>query len=269
MSGHFDVLGSSAVAVLLLMVVTWLLSLVLRDASIVDVVWGAGFVVVAWTAAFVGDGLDDRTNLLVAIVSIWGLRLALHLLVRNAGKGEDWRYRAMRKRAGTSFPIRSLVTVFLFQGALMWIVSLPVQLAMTPDEPEVGVLAVVGVIVWGIGFFFESVGDAQLVRFKADPANEGAVMDRGLWRYTRHPNYFGDACAWWGIFLVAAETRDAWPGVIGPIVMTFLLLRVSGVALLERSLTKRRPGYEDYVARTSAFLPMPPRPTAEPTETRP
>ena len=259
MSSHLDVLGSAALAVLVLMVATWLLSLVLRNASIVDIAWGAGFVIVAWVSALVGDGHTERSNLLVALVSIWGLRLAGYLLWRNAGKGEDFRYRSMRARQGPSFPIRSLATVFLFQGLVMWVVSLPVQLAMTPDDPDVGVVAIVGVALWGLGFFFESVGDAQLARFKADPANEGAVMDRGLWRYTRHPNYFGDFCVWWGIFLVAAETGDAIAGVIGPIVMSIFLMKVSGVPMLERSLSRRRPGYADYVARTSTFFPRPPR----------
>jgi steroid 5-alpha reductase family enzyme len=258
-SGHLDVLGTTALVVVGIMVITWLVSLALRNASIVDIVWGAGFVAVAWTAALVGDGHTGRSDLLVAMVTVWGLRLAGYLLWRNGGKGEDFRYRSMRKRAGERFAIRSLATVFLLQGLLMWIVSLPVQIAMTPEDPDIGVLAIVGVVLWGAGFFFETVGDAQLARFKADPANAGKVMDRGLWRYTRHPNYFGDVCVWWGIFLVAAETGDALAAVVGPIVMTILLTRVSGVPMLERSLTKRRDGYDDYIARTSSFFPRPPR----------
>lgn len=269
-SGHADVLGTAAIVVAVIMIVTWLVSLVLANASIVDIVWGAGFVAVAWAAAAVGDGDPDRSALLVALVTIWGLRLAGYLWWRNHGKGEDWRYRAMRKRHGEAFAIRSLVTVFALQGLLMWIVSLPVQLAMTPAEPAgIGPLAVVGVIVWCVGFFFETVGDAQLARFKADPANEGRVMDRGLWRFTRHPNYFGDFCVWWGIFCVAAETPDARWGVIGPVVMSVLLLRVSGVPLLERSLQRRRPDYEAYAARTAAFFPRPPRPTPTDTDAGP
>ncbi len=259
MSGHVDVLATSALVIAGLMILTWLLSLPLRDASIVDIVWGAGFVVVTVVAAAVGDGLEDRQTLLLAVVGVWGLRLAGYLAWRRVGTGEDRRYRAMRHRAGASFPVRSLFTVFLLQGVVMWVVSLPVQLAMTPTSPDLGALAVVGVLVWGVGFFFETVGDAQLARFLADPANDGNVMDRGLWRYTRHPNYFGDMCVWWGVFLVAAESGDAVMGVIGPIVMTVLLTRVSGVPLLERSLTRRRKDYDDYVTRTSAFVPRPPR----------
>ena len=260
MSGHVDVLATAALAILVIVVATWIVSLVLTDASIIDIVWGAGFVAVAVVSAVVGDGDGQRSTLLIVLVGIWGIRLAAYLWWRNHGSGEDPRYQAMRRRAGDSFATRSLVTVFLLQGVLMWMVSLPIQLAMTPTEPEgVGALAVAGVVLWGIGIFFEVVGDAQLARFRADPHNAGQVMDKGLWRYTRHPNYFGDFCVWWGIFLVAAETTDARFGVIGPIVMTVLLVRVSGVALLERSITKRRPGYEEYAATTSSFFPRPPK----------
>ena len=225
MSTHVDVLGSAATVVVLGLTLTWLISLARRDASIADIAWGLGFVVVAWTTWSVGDGLDDRRNLLVAMVTIWGIRLAGHLVWRSRGEPEDFRYQSMRRRAGDRFPLTSFFSIFVFQGVVLWVVSLPVQLA----------------------------------RFRNDPANEGAVLDWGLWRYTRHPNYFGDCCVWWGLFLVAAETPDARWGVIGPIVMTVMLLRVSGVAMLERGLHKRRDGYADYVERTSAFLPRPPR----------
>ena len=261
MSGHVDVLATSALVILVIVVTTWIVSLILTDASIIDIVWGAGFVAVAVVSDFVGDGDGQRSTLLVVLVAIWGIRLSAYLWWRNHGAGEDPRYQAMRRRAGDAFAARSLVTVFLLQGVLMWIVSLPVQLAMTPTEPQgVGPLALVGVVVWGIGLFFEVVGDAQLARFRAAPDSAGQVMDKGLWRYTRHPNYFGDFCVWWGIFLVAAETTDARYGVIGPIVMSILLLRVSGVTLLERSISRRRPGYEEYIARTSSFFPRPPKP---------
>jgi len=264
MSSHIDVLGTTAIAILVVMVVTWLVSLPMRDAGIVDIMWGAGFVISGWAAYFTGDGHDGRSDLIIAMVSIWGLRLAFHLARRNLGAGEDWRYRLMRNKHGDRFAIRSLVTVFLLQGVLMWVVSLPVQLAMTPTGPAIGWIAVVGVLLWGIGLFFEAVSDAQLTRFKADPDNAGQVLDDGLWRYTRHPNYFGDFCVWWGIFLVAAETTDALAGIIGPIVMTILLTRVSGVPMLEHSIAKRRPGYADYVERTAAFIPR--LPTAKPDE---
>jgi steroid 5-alpha reductase family enzyme len=254
-----DAMIAAAVAVAGVMLITWLLSLPLRNASIVDITWGLGFVVVAWVVRLQGDTNTTRQWLLVAMVTIWGLRLAGHLFVRNHGEPEDYRYRAMRKRYGDRFPLVSLVTVFLLQGVLMWIVSLPVQLGQVPDSPDVGIIGAIGVAVWGVGFVFETVGDLQLVRFKRDPVNEGKVLDSGLWRYTRHPNYFGDCCAWWGIAIVAAESGTGAWGLIGALVMTVLLLRVSGVALLEKSLSKRKPDYQAYVDRTSAFVPMPPK----------
>ena len=250
---------AAAVAIVVVMLVTWLISLPLRNASIVDITWGLGFVVVAWVVRFQGDTNTGRQWLLVAMTTVWGLRLGGYLFWRNHGEPEDYRYRAMRKRWGDRFPIVSLLTVFTLQGLLMWIVSLPVQLGQVSDSPDVGIVASVGVALWVIGIVFETVGDAQLARFKADPANEGKVLDTGLWRYTRHPNYFGDSCVWWGIALVAAESGTGAWGIIGAVVMTVLLLRVSGVALLERSLRKRKPDYQAYVDRTSAFVPMPPR----------
>jgi len=243
------------------MLLTWVVSVARRDASIVDLVWGAGFVVVAWAVLVSVDGNQARQWLLVAMTTIWGLRLAVYLTWRNHGKGEDFRYQAMRRRIGPRFWWVSLFTVFGLQGVLMWVVSLPVQLGQVPDDPGLGVLAGLGAAVWVLGMFFETVGDAQLARFKADPANAGVVMDRGLWRYTRHPNYFGDACVWWGIALVAAESGLGAIGIVGAVVMTILLRRVSGVTLLERSLTKRREGYDAYIARTSPFVPRPPRRT--------
>ncbi len=241
------------------MLVTWLVSLALRDASIVDPVWPLGFVVVAWVVHSIAEGNAARQWLLVAMVTIWGLRLSAHLAWRKHGEPEDYRYRAMRKHYGPRFPIISLVTVFALQGLLMWIVSLPVQLGQVPDSPGLGVLAAIGLLVWIVGFAFETVGDVQLATFTADPSSAGQVMDRGLWRYTRHPNYFGDACVWWGIALVAAESGLGAIGLVGALVMTILLRRVSGVPMLERSMAKRRPGYADYVAHTSPFLPRPPR----------
>ena len=252
-------LSTAALTVAALMLATWLLSLALKNASIVDIAWGLGFVAVAWAVRARVDGVETRQNLLVVLTSIWGLRLGTYLFIRNHGKGEDYRYRAMRKHWGPRFPIISLLTVFTLQGALMFVVSLGVQLGQAATSPDLGVLAWIGAAVWAVGLAFEAIGDWQLARFKKDPANAGQVMDRGLWRYTRHPNYFGDACVWWGIALVAAETVLGRRGLLGAAVITVLLLRVSGVALLEKSLSKRKPGYAEYVARTSAFVPLPPK----------
>ena len=250
---------ASAIAIITVMLTTWVISVMIKNASIVDIVWGLGFVVVAWTVRLTVDGDGARQNLLTLLVTLWGLRLALYLGKRNIGHGEDFRYVLMRRKHGARFPIVSLYTVFAFQGALMWVVSLPVQLGQADDGVPVGPLAIIGVLLWVVGFVFETVGDAQLARFKKDPANAGKVMDKGLWSLTRHPNYFGDAVQWWGIGIVAAEAGTAAVGLIGPVVMTFLLTRVSGVPMLEHSMAKRRPGYEEYVRRTSAFIPRPPR----------
>jgi steroid 5-alpha reductase family enzyme len=257
---YLEVLLWCAAAVIALFVVAWAVSVPLRNASIVDVVWGLSFCVIAWTARVVADGYAPRQNLLVGLVTLWGMRLAAYLFWRNTGKGEDFRYAAMRRRAGPSFTRRSLVTVFLLQAAMAWTVSLPIQVGQAAGSPRsLGWLSALGVAVWLVGVAMESIGDGQLARFKADPQNAGKVMDRGLWRYTRHPNYFGDFCVWWGIFLVAAEARPAWITVVGPLVMSTLLLRVSGVALLERTIGKRRPEYARYIERTSAFFPRRPR----------
>ncbi|WP_426573144.1 DUF1295 domain-containing protein [Aquihabitans sp. McL0605] len=264
------VLAASAGAIALLMLITWVISLLRTDASLVDIVWGLGFVVVAATAAVVGDGFRDRRLIVLSLVAVWGLRLSGYLAWRNLGHGEDYRYRAMRKKWGDRFWWISFFQVFLLQGALMWIVSLPVQLAATAAQPaSFGPLAYLGVAVWTVGLLFETIGDAQLARFKADEANQGRVMDQGLWRYTRHPNYFGDFCVWWGIFLIAAETGPGRWGVIGPVVMSTLLIRVSGVAMLEKTIGKRRPGYAEYIERTSAFFPRPPRPLPAASADRP
>ncbi|MEY4044438.1 MAG: hypothetical protein RL644_706 [Actinomycetota bacterium] len=250
---------AAALAIVTVMLTTWIISVLIKNASIVDITWGFGFVVVAWTVRLTVEGDTARQNLLVALVTLWGLRLALYLAKRNLGHGEDFRYVLMRRKHGAKFPWVSLYTVFGLQGALMWAVSLPVQLGQADDGVSVGPVAVIGVVLWVIGFVFETVGDAQLARFKKDPANAGKVMDRGLWSLTRHPNYFGDAVQWWGIGLIAAEAGTAAIGLIGPVVMTELLTRVSGVPMLEHSMAKRRPGYAEYVARTSAFVPRPPK----------
>lgn len=255
-----SILVATALAAIGAFVLLWLVSLVVKDSSIVDPFWGTSFVLVAWVAWSVADAPGGRQTLLAVLVTIWGIRLSAYLAIRNLGKGEDYRYQAMRRRWGGRFPLISLGTVFLLQAVLMWIVSLPVQVSMAnPGEPTP--IAWLGVAVWATGIFFEAVGDWQLARFKADPANAGTVMRTGLWRYTRHPNYFGDFAVWWGLFLVAVTGTSMLWTVAGPLLMSFLLMRVSGVAMLERTIGRRRPGYEDYVRTTNAFFPGPPRRT--------
>jgi len=248
----------AALTIAVLMVGTWLISVVIKDASIVDITWGLGFATVATVLWIADDSRSSLDTLLWIMTLMWGLRLCLYLARRNLGHGEDYRYVAMRKRWGPAFPVISFLTVYTLQGTLMWVVSLPVQLSHR-QEGSIGVLAIIGVALWLVGFYFESVGDLQLRRFKADPSNEGKVLDTGLWRYTRHPNYFGDACVWWGIALVACSVSVGRWGLIGAAVMNVLLLKVSGVALLERSLKRRKPDYQAYVERTSAFIPRPPK----------
>ena len=254
-----EVVFGAAIAIACMMIAVWAISLVMRDASIVDIAWGSGFVLVAWVSYWLSDGNSTRSLLLTVLTTIWGLRLAFYLAKRNLGHGEDFRYQSMRRKHGDRFAIVSLYTVFGLQGLLMFIVSLPIQLGQVREEPGFGIIGVLGVLVWGVGIYFEAVGDAQLARFKRNPANKGSIMDQGLWRYTRHPNYFGDSCVWWGLGLIAAESSLGIYGLIGPVVMTFLLVKVSGAAMLDRAMLKRKPGYENYVATTSGFIPRPPR----------
>ena len=239
------------------MLATWSVSLLRRDASIVDIVWGLGFVLAAWASKFVTGASGAGNWLLVLMVTVWGLRLAGYLAKRNLGKGEDFRYRAMRRKHGERFALVSLYTVFGLQGALMFVVSLPVTLGQREIDAGAGFVALLGFVVWAVGLYFEAVGDAQLARFKRDPRNEGLVMDKGLWSLTRHPNYFGDCLVWWGLAIVgSAQGAGPW-AFLGAAVMTVLLVRVSGVAMLDRLLAKKKPGYAEYMARTSGFIPIP------------
>jgi steroid 5-alpha reductase family enzyme len=255
-----ELIGLSVAVAVGYMTAIWLLSLALRNASIVDVFWGLGFVVLALVYFAGADGFVGRKVLITTLVAIWGARLSLYILRRNWGKGEDYRYREWRERAGESFWWRSFFQVFLLQGVLLWLISAPLLAAQFYDSPDnFTAVDILGALVWGVGFYFESVGDWQLTRFKSDPANRGKVMRTGLWRYTRHPNYFGDATVWWGLFIIAAATGEGAWSIFSPILMTFLLLRVSGVALLERKQAETKPGYREYIESTSAFLPWFPR----------
>lgn len=259
MASASTVLIAAAVTIACLMLATWSVSLLRRDASIVDIVWGFGFVVAAWAARFVTGGSGSGNWLLLAMVSVWGLRLTVYLARRNLGKGEDFRYQAMRRKHGERFAVVSLYTVFGLQGVLMFIVALPVTLGQRDAGADAGFVAFIGLLVWAVGLYFEAVGDAQLARFKRDPRNEGKILDQGLWALTRHPNYFGDCLVWWGLAIVGS-TQGAGPwAFLGAAVMSVLLVRVSGVAMLDRLLAKRKPGYAEYMARTSGFIPLPRR----------
>jgi steroid 5-alpha reductase family enzyme len=255
-----QILGLSLLVILAYMVAIWLLSLVASNASIVDIFWGLGFVLLAAVYFVATDGYIGRKILITTLVTVWGLRLSLYILWRNWGKGEDYRYRKWREEAGGKFWWTSLFQVFVLQGALLWLISAPLMAAQFSDDPDhFSALDLLGALTWGVGFFFEAVGDWQLARFKSDPANKGKVMRTGLWAYTRHPNYFGDATLWWGHYLIAAGTPGGYWTFFSPILMTVLLLRVSGVALLERSQVETKPRYRDYIESTSAFFPWFPR----------
>jgi len=256
----FSIFLTLGLVILGLMTLLWLVSLILKNASIVDIFWGTGFVVVAWASFFLTpDGFLPRKQLLLLLVTLWGLRLSTHILLRNWGKPEDFRYQAWRKQNGASWWWRSFFKVFFLQGVLMWVISTPLLAAQLRPLPDRLIwLDFLAVLVWLIGFFFEAVGDYQLTRFRANPANKGQVLQTGVWRYTRHPNYFGDATQWWAYFLIALAAGGWWT-IFSPIIMTTLLLRVSGVALLEKSLAVEKPGYKEYVEKTSAFIPWFPR----------
>lgn len=242
-------------AVALVALAGWLASLPLRDVSLVDSLWALMFLLLASVYAELDGTPVARTTLVLVLVAIWSLRLSGYLTWRNYGAGEDKRYAEMRANT-TGFAYKSIYIVFGLQALLAWIISLPL-LAATLSTTPLGWLDYAGVALWLVGMVFEAGGDFQLARFKADPANDGKVLDHGLWRYTRHPNYFGDFCIWWGYFLIALSAGGWW-SIVGPVLMTFLLLKVSGVALLEKDIGARRPKYRDYIARTNAFFPGPP-----------
>jgi steroid 5-alpha reductase family enzyme len=242
-----------------LLVVLWLVSIVKRDASIIDPYWSVGIALVCWRTAIGTNELGPGQILLLSLVTLWAFRLWAYLTYRAWGEEEDFRYQAFRNRFG---PQRywwiSLFQVFALQGVLMLIISAPLQVALSASTP-LGPAQLVGGIVFVIGFLFEAVGDWQLLRFKADPSNQGKVLDRGLWRYTRHPNYFGEALLWWGLWICVLDQPYGIWTAFAPLLMTVLLLKVSGVSLLEPALARRRPDYAAYVARTPAFFPWPPR----------
>jgi len=241
------------------MILLWLISIPLRDVSFVDSFWAAGFIVVAGATYLMTGGGTDRRQLILTITAVWGARLATYLFLRWRREGPDGRYVALLSKSKGNVHLASLTKVFLLQGPMLWLVSLPVQLGQVQAEPlDLGILAWAGAALAIIGILFETIGDHQMAAFKANPANEGQVMDRGLWRYTRHPNYFGDACVWWGLYLIAAETGPGIWSFFGPALLTWTLVKWSGAALLERRLQRSRPGYVEYIERTSSFIPWPP-----------
>ncbi|MBC8027316.1 MAG: DUF1295 domain-containing protein [Steroidobacteraceae bacterium] len=236
---------------------TWLLSLPLRNVSIVDSLWSLMLFSAGVVYSLGCDPRAPRLAFVLWLLALWAGRLALFITARNLGHGEDRRYQAIRARNEPGFQWKSLYLVFWLQAALAWVISLPLLGAFSSLRP-LGVLDAIGAALWAVGFVFEAGGDWQLARFKRDPANAGKVMDRGFWRYTRHPNYFGEFCIWWG-FGFFALAAGAWWGLAGSLLISFLLLKVSGVTLLEKDIGNRRPQYADYVLKTNAFFPGPRR----------
>ncbi|MBO9500933.1 DUF1295 domain-containing protein [Brevundimonas sp. A19_0] len=255
-------LAGNLLMVVAAMTLLWGVALRIRDVSFIDAVWPMAMLflaLVTWPRT-AGDPL--RSALLVGLCAAWALRLGVHLFLRWRAHGEDRRYTDLigrQMKTGKSWPLVALLFVFLPQAVLAWLTSLPVQLGQVGDTPDVGWLGWAGVALFVVGLAFETIGDAQLAAFRRDPSTKGQVLDTGLWRYTRHPNYFGDACVWWGLYLIAAETGPGLAAILGPIFLTFTLTKWSGIGITEKSIHSSRPGYADYVRRTSAFIPWPPK----------
>ena len=252
-------LAANLGAIAIMMLLLWGFSILLGDVSFIDAFWAFGFILVTCVTSrlFQFGGLHQQ--ILITLTVVWGLRLGLYLLSRWRREGPDGRYLAMISNAQGNVHLYTLKVVFGLQGIIMWIVSLPLQLGVYGTTGGLDVLGLTELCLAIIGIGFESIGDWQLMRFKGDPANKGQVLDKGLWRYTRHPNYFGDLCFWWGVYAIACEAPYGWMSVPGPILMTYLLVKWSGAALLEKHVKRSRPAYAGYIERTSAFIPWPPK----------
>ncbi len=238
----------------LYMSTVFLLGLVKKDNTVVDIAWGLGFVLIAWFTAWHTGLWLPRHLLLLAMVTIWGIRLSTHLYLRNKGKGEDPRYKAWRQAWGTDVVWRSYLQIYMLQAVCMLIIAIPIKTTLLSNDATIAMLDFLGLAVFCIGFLFESIGDYQLKQFVHNPANRGNIMDQGLWHYTRHPNYFGEATMWWGIWLVSLSVPYGWLAIISPLFITLLLLFVSGVPLTEAQFANN-PAYQAYKKRTSAFFP--------------
>ncbi len=244
-------------AVLLVAALAWVLSILINDVSFVDSLWSLFFLAIAIIFFVDASPESARSIIVLSLVAVWALRLSAHITIRNWGQPEDYRYREIRANNQPGFVVKSLYIVFGLQAVLAWIIAAPLQPAIA-SAASLGIIDMVAIALWLVGFAFESIGDYQLSRFKADPNSKGRVLDTGLWRYTRHPNYFGEFCIWWAFWLFAASA-GAWWTIFAPLLMSFLLLRVSGVAMLERTISDRRPEYAEYVRNTNAFFPGPVR----------
>jgi steroid 5-alpha reductase family enzyme len=256
------VLGVNAAITLAAVLVLWLVSMLIRDVSIIDMFFAVLLFAIAGSSYLLSEGVPLRKQLILLLVGIWALRITTHLVRRNWGHGEDVRYSKLRTWVNDdrAFVWLSLRQVFLLQGVVIWFVSLPVQFGQAFTQPaDLGWPALTGIVVWAIGIIFETVADLQLTRFRADPANKGTVLNTGLWRYSRHPNYFGELCVWWGLFLIACDNPLGLVTIIGPILYTYLIVNITGQATLDKKLARERPGYKEYMESTSGMIPLPPR----------
>jgi steroid 5-alpha reductase family enzyme len=245
--------------IMIMMTLLWGVSIIVKNVSIVDLFWGLGFVLTGGFYFLKTDGLEIRKIIILILVAVWGLRLSFYLAWRNIGEGEDFRYKQFREKYGKKYWWLSFFQTFLLQGVLMWFISAPLLGAQYYGRNvPFGIIDILGIIFWITGFIFETTGDLQLARFKADPSNKGKVLDSGLWRYTRHPNYFGDSSVWWGFGLLCLAAGSYIP-ILGSVLMTFIIIKISGVGLLEKSLKNKKPGYREYVEKTSAFIPWFPK----------
>jgi steroid 5-alpha reductase family enzyme len=233
-------------------------SLLKKRNDVADVAWGLGFVLMAWTSFLISEDISLRALIVDVLVSIWGLRLAWHIHARNHGKSEDYRYAAWRVEWGRWFYIRSYLQVYLLQGVLLFLIVTPVVVSNLMSGGALGALDILGLLIWVTGFYFESVGDSQLARFIAEPTNKGKLMQSGLWAYTRHPNYFGEVTQWWGLWIIALSVTGGVYSIIGPLTITYLILKVSGIPLLEKKM-EQNPAFAEYKQRVSKFIPLPPR----------
>jgi len=245
---------------MIMMTSLWIVSVIIKNVSIVDLFWGFGFVLAGWYYFLHTDGYEPRKLILMTMVTVWGLRLSGYLTWRNAGRGEDFRYHQFRQNYGARrYWWVSFFQTFLLQGVLMWLISAPLLGAQTDaGTGRLGAGDYLGMTFWIIGFIFEAGGDFQLARFRADPSRKGKVLNTGFWRYTRHPNYFGDTAVWWGFGLISVAA-GSWLPALGSLLMTALIIKVSGVALLEKSLVTDKPQYRDYIEKTSSFFPWFPK----------
>jgi steroid 5-alpha reductase family enzyme len=253
-----ETVGYAAIIVFGYMTTLFIIAMIRKDNSVADIAWGPGFIVVSWATLFINGSYNFTQFLTVALITIWGLRLAIRIYRRNRGKGEDPRYRKWREDWGKHFVLRSYLQVFIIQGFVLLLNVTPVMIIMSSTSGAVHWTAYAGLAVWCVGFSFESIGDWQLDRFLKDPANRGTIIDIGLWRYTRHPNYFGECTMWWGIFVIALGVPWGWVGVIGPIAITSTILFVSGIPMTEK-LMEKTPGWEEYKKKTSALIPWFPK----------